>query len=50
MELVSLIALIVAIVLFVLAGFTYPRGNPPTIHLGWFGMAALGLFLGIQLM
>lgn len=38
---------VVAIVLFILAGLTLPRGNPPAIHLGWFGMAsfAIGVWL-----
>ena len=36
---------VVAIVLFVIAGLAYPRGNPPNIHLGWFGMASLAIGL-----
>lgn len=48
MELFAIVAFVVAIVLFLGAGFTYPRGNPATIHIGWFGMVALAIGLWIQ--
>jgi hypothetical protein len=50
MNLLAVILFILAIGLFVLAGFTIPRGNPPGIHLGWFGMASLALGLWVLLM
>jgi len=50
MDLLSVFVLVAAVILFILSGFTVPRGNPPGIHLGWFGMAALAVFLGIQLL
>lgn len=48
MELFAIVCFVVAIVLFLGAGFTYPRGNPATIHIGWFGMVALTIGLWIQ--
>ena len=48
MELLQIICFVVAIGLFIAAGFTIPRGNPPDIHLGWFGMVALTIGLWIQ--
>lgn len=48
MELLAVIAFVVAIVLFLGAGFTYPRGNPAQIHIGWFGMVFLTIGLWIQ--
>jgi small-conductance mechanosensitive channel len=48
MEMLAAIFFVIAIVLFVLAGFTFPRGNPPTVHLGWVGMAALAIGLWVQ--
>jgi protein-S-isoprenylcysteine O-methyltransferase Ste14 len=50
MELLAIIAFVVAIVLFVLAGVSYPRENPPYIQLGWFGMVALTVGLWVQFM
>jgi hypothetical protein len=50
MDLITIIAFVVAIVLFILAGMTYPRGNPANIHLGWFGMVALTIGLWVQFM
>lgn len=48
MELFAIIAFVVAIGLFVAAGFAIPRGNRANIHLGWFGMVALTIGLWIQ--
>lgn len=48
MELLAVVFFVIAVVLFILAGFTFPRGNPPTVHIGWFGMAALTVGLWIQ--
>jgi len=48
MDLIAIICFVVAIGLFVLAGMTYPRGNPPNIHLGWFGMVALTIGLWVH--
>jgi hypothetical protein len=48
MELGAIICFVIAIVLFIGAGFTFPRGNPPTIHVGWFGMASLAIGLWVQ--
>jgi hypothetical protein len=45
----SIICFVVAIVLFIGAGLAYPRGNPPMLHVGWFGMVALTIGLWIQL-
>lgn len=50
MELFAIIAFVVAIVLFIGAGLTYPRGNPANIHVGWFGMVALTVGLWIHFM
>ena len=47
---ITIIAFVVAIVLFILAGIAYPRGNPPNVHLGWFGMVALTVGLWVQFM
>jgi hypothetical protein len=49
----TIICFVVAIVLFIGAGFAFPgRGNPspPMVHLGWFGMVALTVGLWIQLL
>lgn len=43
MNLLAVILFVVAVVLFVMAGFTFPRGNPPTVHLGWLGMASFAV-------
>ena len=48
MELWAIICFVVAIVLFVGAGFSLPRGNPPLVHVGWFGMAFLAVGLWVQ--
>lgn len=50
MDLITIICFIVAIVLFIGAGFTYPRGNPPAVHIGWFGMVALTVGLMFHFM
>jgi hypothetical protein len=50
MELLAIIAFVVAIVLFVMAGLSYPRANPPYVQLGWFGMVALTVGLWVQFM
>lgn len=48
--LMTVIFFVVAIGMFVLAGFAIPRGSPPNVHLGWFGMAFLTVGLWIQLL
>jgi hypothetical protein len=48
METLAMIMFVVAIGLFIAAGFSIPRGNPPNIDLGWFGMVALTIGLWVQ--
>lgn len=48
--LLTVIFFVVAIGLFILAGFAMPRGTPPNVHLGWFGLASLTIGLWIQLL
>lgn len=48
MELLAIVCFVVAIVLFIGAGFTFPRGNPPMVNIGWFGMAFLAVGLWVQ--
>jgi hypothetical protein len=50
---ITIICFVVAILLFIGAGFAFPgKGNPapPQIHLGWFGMVALTIGLWVQFM
>ncbi len=43
MSVLDLVLWILAGICWALAGFGWPRGNPPGIHLGWIGAALVAV-------